>query len=140
MTSLTGWSSRSWPGEPDGDGVGGRAGDVADDGRPVPIVFGVVSGVDGRLGVWGGGSEAHLGVDAAAADLTATAGDSMAVPGTVGSAGRSDVQLVTDPDDPHGGERAQPAVAAPRCQPQLLGGCDGGELVAGPADPRFIVS
>ncbi len=93
--------------------MGVRPGDVADGAGAEPVVLGVVSGIDGRVDVVGGRPEGDVGFDASAADSALTSGESVAVPGSCGAAGRSDVEPVVDPDDPHDGVTAKVAAGAP---------------------------
>src|SRR5262245_3294306 len=62
-----------------------------------------------------------------------------AKPGAATSSVRADVQLIAEPDDPDRGEGAQRPIRAQRCDLQLVGGTDLGELVGSPVTHRLAL-
>src|SRR5215210_4347163 len=117
-------------------GPGAGADDAAHDPGPVPVVPGVVGGVDGGVHARGGFGEGHVPLQTAGPDATGTAGLRAAEPRVVLTVGGADVEVVAGHDDPHRHVRAQRAVASQRRELQLLRGSDLTELVTRPRTHR----
>ena len=127
--------------ESEGDAVGARSDDGADDARPVAVVLVVVRDVDRRLVGVGPVGEGDVGFDTTGTDPAGAAGRGAPVPAVIGSVSGADVEVVAGADDPHRHVRAQRAVRSAGGELQFGGVADAGELVVGPAghsDPTRI--
>jgi len=118
--------------ESDGDGVCVGSGYVADGARSVAVALGVVAGVDRFVDPGVGGIKDDLAFDAAGTNTTGAGGQGMTVPRPVLAAGRSDVELVFDANDPHRHVRPQRPVASSRRELYLGDATDVAQLVVGP--------
>jgi hypothetical protein len=96
--------------------MGTRAGHVDDGSGPVPVVLGVVGGVDGVVDVGIGSTEGDLPLDPAGADAPGAAGKRVAIPRSLRSAGGPHVDVVADADDPHRRGGARRPIRATRSQ------------------------
>src|SRR3954451_4583193 len=137
--SLSCWRGRSVArDQPKRRRARGGAGDPLQRVRAVAAVLGAVRPVKPVVEVAAHGLEGNVLLDAAGRDVALAAGSRSPVPGGVGSVDRAHIQLVPVADHPDDDRVAQPAVATPGCDLELVMSVDAVQLVGRPGHGATI--